>query len=86
MIHVWTKQVHVTNLENDNHTQNTDLRICKHGCQWSNSYRDYTWVACRSISEDYGRTSRITYDDAIMSPLLGSEKSSAVCIIMGHTY
>jgi hypothetical protein len=34
----------------------------------------------------YGHTSRITYDNAIMSPLLGSEKPSAVRIIMGHTY
>jgi len=31
-------------------------------------------------------TSRFTYDDAIMSPLLGSEKSSAVRIIIGPTY
>jgi hypothetical protein len=29
---------------------------------------------------------RVTYDDAIMSPLLESEKPSAVRIIIGHTY
>jgi len=30
--------------------------------------------------------SRFNHDDAIMSSLLGTEKPSAVCIIIGHTY
>jgi hypothetical protein len=31
-------------------------------------------------------TSGFTYDDAIITPLLGSEKPSALHMIIGHTY
>ena len=61
--------------------QNTYLRLREHSDQSSKPYRDYTWAMCRSISNDYGGTRWFKYDDTIMLPLLGSEKSSAVHII-----
>ena len=57
-----------------------------HGSEPSIPWRDYTRAACRLISHGYAQTSGFTYDDAIMSPLQGSEKSSAVRIIISHTY
>jgi len=57
-----------------------------HSGQPSNLLRDYTWAACRSISDRIPCASGFTYYDAIMLPLLGSEKPSAVRIIIGHTY
>jgi len=56
MIHVWTKQVHVTN-HWDGHMQNTYLQLREHGCQSSRSWWIHTWDVCRSISDNYGGTS-----------------------------
>ena len=38
------------------------------------------------IGDESARTSRYKYHDATMSPLLGSEKPSAVRVVIGHIY
>ena len=70
----------------DVHMENTYLQLRDHVCQSSNPLRDYTSARCRSISGDNDHTNGFKYDDSIMSPLLRSEKPSAVHIIIGHTY
>jgi len=57
-----------------------------HSCQPSDLWRDYTWATCRSISGKLVCTSRVMFDDPIMSPLLGCVKPAAVRMIIDHTY
>jgi len=79
-------QVHVIiRIEVWGHMQNT--------CLWDN-IMFVSWVILSGIIlrphvdqlVKHTLISGFIYDDAIMSPLLGSEKPSAVRIIIGHTY
>ena len=78
------QQVHVTIARDSD--ANHLLVQHYHGCQSSQPLQDYTWAAGRSISDNHASASRLTYDDAIMLPSLGSEQSSAVCKNIGHLY
>ena len=44
------------------------------------------WPLADQLVEDYSRTSGLNYDDAIVSPLPGSENPSAVHIVISHDY
>jgi hypothetical protein len=69
------KQEHMTN-QWDVPMQKTNLQIREHVYQSSRAYKFYTSAVYRSISKDYSHTRRFNYNDAIMSPLLRSEKPS----------